>query len=223
MTKSSSPTVLKRSFIYRKLQNAGLTGFSKEAEANSSFDSHRQAEHAGLLDFSLMPRAGFRGLRVLDQLRSAGLPIPETHNQAVASELGEWILRLGPKEYWILGSLQDAGARVETLKGAIPPNTDCYPLYCQDSHAWLALTGAHLPAIMAKLCGVDLSKATFPPGAIAQTSVARINAIVVHHTLAKLPCFSLMFDSAAAEYLWDSLLDAVQEFGGRAIGLDALK
>lgn len=205
-----SPTaVLKRSFVHHKLGENPVGG-------------QQQAERAGLLDLSLLPRAGFRGAKVPDHLAQAGLPVPEKPNQASVSEQGEWVLRLSPKEFWVLGSLQDEGARVDAWKSGIRLPAGNYPLYCQDSHAWLALTGSHLPDIMAKVCGVDLRPAAFPVGGIAQTSVARINAIVVHHTLNGHPCFSLLFDSASAEYLWDALLDAMQEFGGMALDAKAL-
>lgn len=209
MIKNSPTSNLKRSFVHHAL-TADSTG------------SRRQAEQAGLLDLSLVPRTGFRGIRVPDHLALAGLPVPERPNLSKSSETGEWVLRLSPKEFWVLGSLQDEGARVDALKSNTRLPAGNYPLYCQDSHTWLALTGAHLPDIMAKVCGVDLRPSAFPVGGIAQTSVARINAIVVHQTLGDLPCFSLLFDSAAADYLWEALLDAIQEFGGRAIGLDAL-
>lgn len=55
-----------------------------------------------------------------------------------------------------------------------------YLLPRQDSHAWMMLTGDYVSAIMAKLCGVDLSSEEFKPGQIVQTSVARINAIVLN-------------------------------------------
>ena len=75
---------------------------------------------------------------------------------------------------------------------------------------------------MAKVCGVDLREDTFPRGSIAQTSAARINVIVIHHEVNGIPCFSILCDSAAAEYLWECLLDAMQEFGGEVIGVGAL-
>ena len=118
--------------------------------------------------------------------------------------------------------MEDQGAGVDALNQRGLPESACYPLYCQDSHAWFTLTGAHLPETLAKVCGVDLREAAFPLGSIAQTSAARINVIVIHHEVYGIPCFSVLCDSAAAEYLWDSLLDAMNEFGGEVIGAAAL-
>ena len=66
---------------------------------------------------------------------------------------------------------------------------------------------------MAKLCGVDLRDEAFPCGAIAQTSMARVNVVVIHHVLGGEDSFSILCDSAGVEYLWRSLQDALLEFG----------
>ena len=174
------------------------------------------------MDLSILPRTGFRGLNAAQHLQAAGLPVPAKPNQASVTDNGELVLRLSQKEFWVLGALADQGAGVDTLNQRGLPENNCYPLYCQDSHAWLTLTGAHLPAIMAKVCGVDLREDAFPLGAIAQTSAARINVVVVHHQVNGLPCFSVLCDSAAAEYLWECLLDAMGEFGGEVIGSNPL-
>ena len=45
---------------------------------------------------------------------------------------------------------------------------------------------------------------------------------MIHHEVNGIACFSILCDSAAAEYLWDCLLDAMSEFGGEAVGAAAL-
>ena len=77
--------------------------------------------------------------------------------------------------------------------------------------------------MFAKLCGVDLRVDHFPDLAIAQTSVARSNAIVIRDDLGATPTFHLLGDSASAAYMWDVLLDAMAEFEGAPVGLKALK
>jgi sarcosine oxidase subunit gamma len=44
----------------------------------------------------------------------------------------------------------------------------------------------------------------------------------VRHKVNKIPVFSILSDSSSAEYLWDSLLDAMNEFNGHVVGTDAL-
>ncbi len=76
--------------------------------------------------------------------------------------------------------------------------------------------------MMAKVCGVHLRPAAFAPGAIVQSSIARINGIVIHQPLGELPVFHVLADSGSAEYLWGALLDAMHEYGGVAAGIDCL-
>ena len=212
----------RRSFVYRKLSAASFTEVAGSAMATDFANGRSQALRCGLLDLSTLPRTAYRGINAPGHLQGAGLPVPPQPNRAGVSAAGELVLRLSQKEFWVLAALEDQGAGIDALRLRDLPQSGCYPLYCQDSHAWFALTGAHLPEILAKVCGVDLRAAAFPTGSIAQTSLGRINAIVIHHEINAIPCFHLLCDSAAAEYLWECLLDAMGEFGGEAIGVSAL-
>ena len=64
------------------------------------------------------------------------------------------------------------------------------------------VTGEQAPAMFAKICGVDLRPHKFEQGRIAQTSVAKIGAIVIRDYLGELPAYHLLADSASAEYMW---------------------
>mgnify|MGYP000225733921 FL=1 len=55
-----------------------------------------------------------------------------------------------------------------------------------------------------------------------QTSVARINAIVINVSDAQTQKFNLLCGRAAALYLWDVLIDAIDEFDGHVAGIEAI-
>ena len=76
--------------------------------------------------------------------------------------------------------------------------------------------------MMAKICGVDLRAHRFANHCIAQTSVARMNVIVIRNDRGSAYTLDLVFDSASVVYLWECLDDAMAEFGGRVVGFDAL-
>ena len=181
-----------------------------------------RAERCGLIDLTVLERSGFRGRQAATHLEALGLPVPTEPNRAVMSRQGETVLRLSAREFWVLSAADDDGQRVRQLTLQPLPTKDCYSLFCQHSHAWLMLTGQQRAEVMAKLCGVDLRDSVFPVGHIAQTSVARSTAIVVHHRWGRQPVFSLFCDSASADYLWGAVLDAMREFGGGPVGLHAL-
>ena len=90
-----------------------------------------------------------------------------------------------------------------------------------DSHFWFLLTGRHVPAMLAKLCGIDFRTDRFAPLQVAQTQAARLSVIVIRDDTA-LPAWHLLADSASADYVWTCLVDAMQEFDGRQVGSDAL-
>jgi sarcosine oxidase subunit gamma len=216
-------TLKKRSLAYRQSAGAEYAERSEGAIAyRMKADSAEQVARAALLDLSVVSRTGVRGVNAEHHLRQVGLPIPAKPNQAAFGANDEMVLRLSQKEFWLLNGLTDQNDNVEKFNQLSLPPVDCYSLFCQDSHAWFMLTGDHLPDIMAKVCGIDLRTDAFPVGSIAQTSVARVNAIVVSHQVNSIPVFSLLSDSASSEYLWGALLDAIQEFDGTVVGLNAL-
>lgn len=180
-----------------------------------------QLSECALLDLSGVHRTGLRGKQTEKVLAQEGLPFPEKPNQVSISDKGAMVARLGSTESWVLDNPLQEVSGLGMLELRVLNEPGCYPLYCQHSHAWFALTGRHLPELMAKICGVDLREEAFPLGSIVQTSVARVGAIIIHHQLEGLPAFSIMSDSSSAEYLWHALIDATQEFQGKPVGLGA--
>jgi sarcosine oxidase subunit gamma len=167
-----------------------------------------------LADRTLYPRAGFKGRGALAWLKAAGVELEATPNRSFRQPGSELAAVLAMTEALILSPGGDA-ALVERLEGACPPEgiDGCYPVPRRDSHFWFRLEGADCPSMFAKLCGVDLRAGAFPDGAIAQTSLARMSAIVIRDGEA----FHLLGDSASAEYFWDCLVDAMAEFS-EAVG-----
>ncbi|MBS7844131.1 sarcosine oxidase, partial [Pseudomonas fluorescens] len=131
---------------------------------------------------------------------------------------GSWVARLSQTEYLLLGSPQDQGQRIadEEARWELDHRAN-YLLPRQDSHACVLLSGAVIAHVMAKLCGVDLGFPAFQPGAVAQTSVARVNAIVIHTGSVEAPALHILWDRASKEYFISALLDALVEFGGATL------
>jgi sarcosine oxidase subunit gamma len=172
-----------------------------------------------LSDLTDLPRLGLRGRAAAERLALEGFRLPEAPNRLDRAASGEILLRLSQSEFMLLGSPTDKGARVRALEDALPKagENGLYFLPRQDSHAWFRLAGPSRHAVMAKLCGVDLSPEAFGADAIAQTSVARISAIVANDGEGgEEGAFHLLFDRPSAEYFRESLLDAMREFWGEA-------
>lgn len=176
-----------------------------------------------LADFSLLPRTGFKGRAAPDWLAANAVVLPAAPNLALRQADGALVARLSNEEHLLLAPFPGAAGAIERLDAAwsLEGAPGCYRLPRADSHAWLRIVGAAADAMLAKLCGVDLRPHKFAEGAVAQTSVARLSAIAIRDDLAGTLAYHLLCDSASVEYLWDCLLDAMAEFGGAAVRLDA--
>ncbi|GGC86331.1 sarcosine oxidase [Chelatococcus reniformis] len=212
---------LQRSPLYRALAVHGAVTWT-ELPGGAVAERVGTANAGGLaiVDLSPLPRLGFKGRETLAAMQARGVVVENKPNRAFRQPDGGLCLVLAASEVMLLGPLTGDGTRLAALEAEwdIDAGVRTYPLPRRDSHAWFAVAGAAAPEMFAKLCGVDLRLAHFPDLAVAQTSVARLNAVVVRADEGGRPVFHLLADSAAAIYLLDCLVDAAQEFGGRIAG-----
>ncbi len=225
----------RRSMIYRQLQAAGawfevVNGGAVAVRYGDNADRElQQAREMGIADLSVLPRTGFKGAGTVEWLVGQGLAIGADSNVAYRQAGGELAARLAPGEILLIDSLAATGDLIDRLNaawtwgGEKPRKLIGYPTPRQDSHAWFMVSGNHAPDMFAKMCGVDLRPHKFASGAIAQTSIAKMSGIIIRADLGTTPGYHLLADIASAEYLWDCVLDAMAEFGGRPVGLAALR
>jgi sarcosine oxidase subunit gamma len=227
---SLHPTALKRrSFVWRELAALGATfrevnGCAAAATLAPGLESETAAaREMGLCDLTALRRGGYKGWTALDWLRGQGAAIGE-NNTAVLQPDGSRVARLADSEALILGDLAGGSALLDRVESAwsIEAAVGAYPVPRPDTNVWFAIAGRSADRMLAKICGVDLRPHTFADGAVAQTSVARMSAIIVRRDLGRTLAYDMLADSAAASYMWTSLLDAMDEFGGRPVGLDAI-
>ncbi|MGQ0658520.1 MAG: hypothetical protein ACT4NU_10580 [Chromatiales bacterium] len=223
----------RRSFVYRKLLDAGarFVDANDAAVANtfagdaSEIDTARQL---GLTDLSPLRRVGFKGPGAAEWLGALDVSVPAV-NRAARQADGSLVLRLGANDIMIVTDLASSASLPERLLQAWdalenpPREPRGFPVPRQEGFCWFALTGSRADAVMAKLCGVDLRAHKFADGEIAQTSVARLSAVVARNDIGNTHAYYLYADSASAEYWWDCFIDAMREFAGRPVGLVALR
>ena len=178
----------------------------------------------GLCDLSLLPRTGLKGRGAPKFMASLVSDLPQEPNNALFTKDGTIVARLSNEEFLILGSLSFDSQVVADIEATTNSAGDkaAYPLPRADSHCLFALVGAAAADAMAKLCAVDLRARKFPPGAIAQTSIARVSGVVISHEFGSQSGFFILCDTASTEYLWRSIIDAIGEYGGGAIGLQSI-
>ena len=218
---------LRRSFHYRDLVAAGARfrplGDSTVAADYGGEDESAAARVLGLVDLSPLPRAGFKGLKMADWLASKGAPLGVESNRAYPIVGGCLAARLAPGEVLLLGDLDGDSGPIAALEQAWGYDAaGVWPVPRRDTSFWFAVTGEKSAAMFAKICGVDLRPKSFANHAIAQTSVARTNCIVIRDDLGGVLAYHLLGDSASAGFVWSAVVDAMAEFGGALVGLDGL-
>ena len=215
----------RRSPLRRKLQAAGAEW--RKLDDIAIADTVDEAAAGGIVvaDLSPFPRLGFKGRGTIPAIQARGIVAEATANRAFRQPDGGLCLVLAPGEVILLSNLNGDGERLAQLEAdwRIEDAERTYPLSRRDSHAWLAVAGEALPDMFAKLCAIDLRRDKFADLAIAQTSIAKMSAILTRADMGTTPVFHLLVDSAAALYFCDCLLDAADEFGGRIVGLKALQ
>lgn len=231
MSAASSPDTpqaeLRRSFHYRDLIAAGARfrrlGDGMVAANYGRGDEAPSAQTLGLVDLSPLPRAGFKGPKMADWLASRGAALGDESNRAYRILGGALAARLAPGEVLLLGRLDGNASPIAEIEAAWTYDaTGVWPVPRRDASFWFMVTGEKAAGMFAKICGVDLRPRSFLNLAIAQTSVARTNCILIRDDLGDVPAFHLLGDSASASFMWTSVLDAMAEGGGKPAGLDAL-
>jgi sarcosine oxidase subunit gamma len=186
-------------------------------------DEVAAARSLALADVSVLPRVGFKGADAPEWLVANGCEIPARPNRAQRQPNGTLVARLSEQEHLILSSLAGEGIESLASRWSMDLGIRCYLLPRDYSHFWFVLCGRDASATLAKVCGVDMRVDKFADGNIAQTSIARISAVIVRSDLGGTPAFHLLADIASAEYLLVAMLDAMAELRGGLVGVEALR
>ena len=188
-------------------------------------DERGAAGNLGLCDLSAMPRIGVTGAGAWKELAAAGYALPDQANRATRQPDGDVLARLSEEEYLLLGTriLESDSAPAGFPAWSDRQERRMYVLPRLDSHCCLAVTGAQGADLLSKLCPLDMRPRVFADGEVAQTALADVAGIVLRHDLRHCPVWLVLVSSAAAQFVFESVVDAMAEFGGRAVGLSALR
>ena len=215
--------IRKRTQIYRRFFEADFVfgdnnGYSVPLSINKQRTQDERKSGLALCDLSAMSRVGYRGADVESWCESQyGITCPRINRSALTKE-GLLIVRLSSTEILVL---EDPKAKpdLEVILDNVPA---AYILPRQDSHHCFMLLGQHCASMFSKMCAVDLRYHKFQEMHVAQTIMARVSVIIVRRDMGETPAYYVLVDSSLAEYMWDSMLDAMQEFEGKVIGSNDL-
>lgn len=149
--------------------------------------------------------------------RQAEGPIRQTYGDAPAAPGDVWasgdgaLVRLTQDEFaLLLADQSQVESAVERLRGA---SGSAHVMVTDLTHGrgQLRLGGPRAVEALQKLCGLDFSETTFPNLHAAQTSLAKVHALIVRLD-ESIPAYYLIVDRSLAAYVWAALTDAMQEF-----------
>jgi sarcosine oxidase subunit gamma len=220
-----------RAALYRTHQQGGANfiPFGEGVIVSDYGDSNKEKEQVkklSLADLTSVDRIGFKGADTPDWLEKQKVELPSQPNKAVQLADGSIVARLSSNEFFVLGDLKNQAQTCANLRKNWEFKEDylCYLLHRNHSHTHFVLSGEYAEEVMPKICGVNLKAPDFDFLDVAQTSVARLSAVVVKNKLSDgTTAFHILFDSSMAEYMWMCLEDAIAEFEGQPVGIQALE
>jgi sarcosine oxidase subunit gamma len=81
-------------------------------------------------------------------------------------------------------------------------------------HGLFQLVGQRAPDVLAKLCGLDFEAAAFPDQHVAQTSLAKVTALILRLDVSGGRAYWVMVERSLAVYMWETVWAAMREFEG---------
>ena len=171
-------------------------------------------------------------LRLADATPLAKALVTVTHDGAAPDALGSFgrttrpadgtlAIGIAPGEWLLLAAPGTQAALQATIRGLITEGPGVDVIDATHHRALFRLCGETAPAMLAKVCAIDLSDRNVPNGSAFASSVARAGAGVVRNDVGGLRAYLLHTEWSLGHYLWEALLDAGAEFGIDVEGLPA--
>jgi hypothetical protein len=143
------------------------------------------------------------------------MPVPAGILDVLPCHGGGLVARTGGSEFLVEDGFDRP--RVAHLEQTLGPGGDgVYRMVRQD--AVVGLSGRRGVEALRHVCGYDFAPSR-PGGPLVMTRVAGTSCLVLHRELNRIPVFELSTDGTLGVYLWEVLLEIVQELGGEAVGL----
>jgi heterotetrameric sarcosine oxidase gamma subunit len=170
----------------------------------------RLADHTPLTKISVRaPRAGSAASRV-------GVPVGRAVRGRDRLTVG-----FAPGEWLVIAPTDRRQAVAAELDG-LAPDLDELVTVIDVTHGrvLLRLTGPAAPALLSKICAIDLHDDVTPDGTALRTAVAGVVTDLVRDDVGGHRSYLLGCEWSSGQYLHDAVLEAGGEFGGEVDGFD---
>ena len=112
-------------------------------------------------------------------------------------------------EWLLIGPAQAVADRVAEL----PTEEHVSVIDWTHGRAMFRLTGEPATGALEKVCGLDWSDDMTPDGAVVSGSVAKVSCDIIRSDRGDAPSYLILCDRSFGQYLFDTLIDAADEFG----------
>lgn len=177
-------------------------------------------DRVGLIDISALGKLSLKGAKA-DGIITANLGESPTQPGEVIAVISTRLLvaKLTADELLILtppGAEQKTSA---SLEAEIASQNTFVSIINQTSElVGLSVAGPKSTRVLRKLCPLDFNDTDFSHLHVAQSSFAKTRATIIRRDQGEIPAFELFADRSYGGYLWDTILDAGQEFGIQPVG-----
>ncbi len=148
------------------------------------------------------------------------LNVPQVTIGAVQSVSDEILIRLRRDEFVLLTT--DLKMALERL-GAKPATSLVTTTDITHGRAVICLCGPQAASVLPKLCALDFASTKFPDRSAAQTSLAKVRALIIRMDAGPLLAYYLVVDRSLADYVWEVVYDAGQEWDAIVLSQDSLE
>ncbi|MDP7018579.1 MAG: hypothetical protein QGG36_22465 [Pirellulaceae bacterium] len=179
-------------------------------------DSAAGEAAVSICDVSGLRKLGVKGGDAEDWLSNNGIYIPAETLGVAKLSAGGFVARIGEGEFFLEDGVDSAtlphlASQIDDFDG------EMYGVEHQE--ATIVLSGPHSHEVMRQTCGVDFN--SIAPDQIVFTRVAGVSCSVLPDRDAE-PVYRVWVDPSYAVYLWETLVEIVEDLGGAVVGADRL-
>jgi sarcosine oxidase subunit gamma len=182
-------------------------------------DMQEQPQTVGMAESTNWHHLHIRGMGA-EAVLSDSYSMSQIAIGAVATVSDGILVRLRRDEFLLLTS--DLNPAMKQL--ASKPGEALFTLTdITHGRAVICVGGVCAPEVLPKVCGLDFTDSEFPNRYAAQTSLAKVRALIVRLDTAQAPAYYLIVDRSLAAYVWEVVYDATQEFSGVVMSQELLR
>lgn len=176
-----------------------------------------------LLELSGLARLGVKGPRARALLNAAGLDCPAEPNRVTLGAPGVIVAALSRSEFLLSTTPEASSPKISSVREAWARSPDeSYLVEHGESLYCFGLAGARRQDLYARLCSIDFGSPASEPGRVLQTKLARLSTIILRCDGQGAAYDLILGDVSFATFMWRTLFETAQRFGGEAAGIRPL-